>query len=68
MMPGMNGFEVCRKLKANDTTAKIKIVAITGDHDPSLRERILQTGADLFFTKPLEVVSFREQCLKLIES
>jgi excisionase family DNA binding protein len=67
MMPGMNGFEVCRKLKANETTSKIKIVAVTGDHDPSLRQRILQTGADLFFTKPLDVASFREQCLKLVE-
>jgi excisionase family DNA binding protein len=68
MMPGMNGFEVCRKLKASATTAHIKIVAITGDHSPSLRQRILQAGADLFFTKPLDVVQFRDQSLKLIDS
>jgi excisionase family DNA binding protein len=68
MMPGMNGFEVCRKLKGNEATANIKIVAITGDHDPTLRDRILQAGADLFFTKPLDVVPFRESSLKLMES
>jgi excisionase family DNA binding protein len=66
MMPGMNGFEVCRKLKASEATAGIKIVAITGDHNPNLRERILQAGADLFFTKPLDVVAFREECVKLL--
>ncbi len=68
MMPGMNGFEVCRKLKSSKATAGIRIVAITGDHNPNLRERILQAGADLFFTKPLDIVAFREQCLKIMNS
>ncbi len=68
MMPGMNGFEVCRKLKASKATAQIKIVAITGDHNPSVRERILQAGADLFFTKPLDVVQFRDESTKLMKS
>jgi excisionase family DNA binding protein len=68
MMPGMNGFEVCRKLKASAATSHIKIVAITGDHNPGVRNRILQAGADLFFTKPLDVVEFRDQSLKLMNS
>jgi excisionase family DNA binding protein len=67
MMPGMNGYEVCRKLKLSPSTQNIKIVAITGDHDPAVRERILNSGADLFFTKPLEVVGFREQCFQLLQ-
>jgi excisionase family DNA binding protein len=66
MMPGMNGFEVCHKLKASPSTQNIKIVAITGDHDPSVRERIDRAGADLFFTKPLNIVEFRSECLKLV--
>ncbi len=68
MMPGMNGFEVCRKLKASPGTRKIKIVAITGNHDPSVRSRILNAGADLFFTKPLDTAEFRAECLKLVKS
>jgi CheY-like chemotaxis protein len=67
LMPGMNGHEVCRKLKSNPGTRNIKIVAISGDHSSDVRERILSSGADLFFTKPLEIIEFREQCFKLLK-
>jgi excisionase family DNA binding protein len=66
MMPGMNGYEVCRRLKSSADTRNILILAITGDHDPSVRGRILEAGADRFFTKPLQVLEFREQVLQLI--
>jgi excisionase family DNA binding protein len=67
MMPGMNGFEVCKKLKTNLNTQNIKIAAISGDHNPLVRERILNSGADIFFTKPLDLVAFRDQCFKLLQ-
>jgi len=67
MLPGMNGFEVCRKLKSSSGTRGIKIVAISGDHNPAIRERIMAAGADMFFTKPLEMVGFREQCFNLLQ-
>jgi len=67
MMPGMNGYEVCKKLKSSPGTQNIKIVAISGDHNPAVKERILSAGADLFFTKPLEIVGFREQCFNLLQ-
>jgi excisionase family DNA binding protein len=67
MIPGMNGFDVCRKLKSSPNTQNIKIVAISGDHNPAVRERVLSAGADLFFTKPLEIVGFREQCFHLLQ-
>ncbi len=68
MMPGMNGFEVCNKLKASPSTRNIKIVAISGDHERSVREGILSAGADLFFTKPLDVTEFRSECLRMLQS
>ncbi len=68
MMPGMNGYDVCQKLKASSGTQNIKIVAISGDHNPAVKERILSAGADLFFTKPLEIVGFREQCFGLLQA
>jgi excisionase family DNA binding protein len=68
MMPGMNGYEVCQRIKSTPGTQNTKIVAISGDHSPSVRERILSAGADLFFTKPLDVVDFREQCITLLQS
>lgn len=66
-MPGMNGYEVCQKLKSSPGTQNIRIVAISGDHDTTVKERILETGADLFFTKPIDVVEFRAQCFKLLQ-
>ncbi|MBN1568398.1 MAG: response regulator [Acidobacteria bacterium] len=68
MMPGMNGIEVCQKLRTSGSTQNIKIVAISGDHNPAVRERILNAGADLFFTKPLDIVDFRGQCFSLLQS
>lgn len=68
VMPDMDGYEVCRKLKEKPATRGIKIVAVTGDHAPGVREAILATGADLFYLKPLDVVQFRKHCLKLIGS
>jgi excisionase family DNA binding protein len=67
MMPGMNGYEVCQKLKSSPNTQNIRIVAISGDHNPAVRDRILNSGADLFFTKPLEILGFREQCFRILE-
>jgi excisionase family DNA binding protein len=67
MMPGMNGFVVCQKLKSNPSTHNIKIVALTGDHNPGMKERVLRAGADLFFTKPIDVIEFRKQCFRLIQ-
>jgi CheY-like chemotaxis protein len=66
MMPGMNGYDVCQKLKSSSGTQNIKIIAISGNHDSAVKERALTAGADLFFTKPLEIVGFREQCFRLL--
>jgi excisionase family DNA binding protein len=66
MMPGMNGYEVCRKLKEKSVAGNIKIVAISGDHNPAVRDRILASGADLFFTKPLELEKLRDRCIQLL--
>jgi len=65
-MPGMNGYDVCRKLKSNPGTRNIRIVAVSGDHSPTVKDRIMETGADLFFTKPLDIVEFRKSCFELL--
>ncbi len=52
MMPGMDGFEVCRRIKATPTTAHLPVVMVTALDQPSDRLRGLDAGADDFLTKP----------------
>ena len=54
MMPGMDGFEVCRRLKANPLTADISVVMVTALDQPADRVRGLEAGADDFLTKPVD--------------
>ena len=52
MLPGMNGFEVCQKLKADQRTAKIPILMMTAKARESDKETGLNLGADDYLTKP----------------
>ncbi len=54
MMPGMDGYEVCRRLKAQHATAHIPVVMITALTDPVERVRGLEAGADDFLSKPVD--------------
>jgi len=54
MMPGMDGFEVCRRIKGNPKTAHIPVVMVTALDQPSDRVAGLQAGADDFLTKPVD--------------
>lgn len=54
MMPGMDGFEVCRRLKANQLTLHIPVVMVTALDQPSDRVNGLDAGADDFLTKPVD--------------
>ncbi|MBP0443948.1 PleD family two-component system response regulator [Roseomonas sp. SSH11] len=54
MMPGMDGYEVCRLLKASPVTAHIPVVMITALVDQAERVRGLEAGADDFLSKPVD--------------
>ena len=53
MMPDMDGFEVCRRLKSNTATHHIPVVMVTALDQSSDRVRGLEAGADDFLTKPI---------------
>jgi two-component system, cell cycle response regulator len=54
MMPGMDGFEVCRRIKSNPKTAHVPVVMVTALDQPSDRVAGLEAGADDFLTKPVD--------------
>ena len=57
MMPDMDGFEVCRRIKANRSTHHIPVVMVTALDSPSDRVKGLEAGADDFLTKPVSDVA-----------
>jgi two-component system cell cycle response regulator len=57
MMPDMDGFEVCRRLKSCPSTHHIPVVIVTALDQPSDRLRGLEAGADDFLTKPVSEVA-----------
>ncbi|HEX7075686.1 MAG TPA: PleD family two-component system response regulator [Hyphomicrobiaceae bacterium] len=57
MMPGMDGFEVCRRLKSNPATQHIPVVMVTALDQSSDKIQGLEAGADDFLTKPVDDIA-----------
>jgi two-component system cell cycle response regulator len=66
MMPGMDGFEVARRLKSNPATHHIPIVMVTALDQPSDRVRGLEAGADDFLTKPVNDIALIARVRSLV--
>ena len=57
MMPGIDGIEVCRRIKSNPLTQHIPVVMVTALDQPEDRVKGLEAGADDFLTKPVNDVA-----------
>lgn len=66
MMPEMDGFEVCRHIKANPGTAHIPVVMVTALNDVTDRVKGLEAGADDFLTKPINDLALMARVRSLL--
>jgi excisionase family DNA binding protein len=53
-MPGLDGFQICRTIKADPDTSSTVVIAMTGFYSPETEARILECGAIRCFAKPVE--------------
>jgi excisionase family DNA binding protein len=65
-MPRLDGFEVCRRLKARKETASIKILAVTAHPEGHVRDQVMACGADDFLEKPFAIEKFRSRVVGLL--
>lgn len=62
MMPGIDGIEVCRSLKADPDTRDVRVVAMTGYYSPEVENKILAAGAQVLLKKPFSSVEVLREC------
>ncbi|MHB1484483.1 MAG: PAS domain S-box protein [Saccharofermentanales bacterium] len=68
VMPGMDGFEVCRRLKAGEKTSEIPVVFVTAvKEDKDNRIRALECGAEAFLAKPIDEVELTLQIRAMLK-
>jgi len=66
MMPDMDGFEVCRRLKANPSTHHLPVIIVTALDQASDRVKGLEAGADDFLTKPVSDIALVARVRSLV--
>jgi len=67
MMPEMDGFELCRKLREESETSHIPIVILTAKSSENHKIEGAESGADVYFTKPLNMRRLRVQIENLLD-
>lgn len=61
VMPNIDGFEVCRKIKSDPDTQHIKILVVTAHAEEGQKEKIMACGADDFLAKPFTFKELKER-------
>lgn len=66
-LPGINGIEAFKQLRADPKTARIPIVALTASVTPTDRSQITAAGFDAFVSKPINLKEFLDTVKRLVE-
>ena len=67
IMPGMDGLEVCRKIKSNEDTKETKIIVLSAYLDEEKFKEMKAHGADICFSKPLPLPQLKEEVARLLD-
>jgi DNA-binding response OmpR family regulator len=67
-MPKMDGVEVCRTVRAKMGVKHLPIVALTGYHSEDKKKQMMDVGADLYLTKPIDMKKLVDHVVNLIPS
>jgi DNA-binding response OmpR family regulator len=67
-MPGIDGFELCERLKTNESTSHIPVVLLTAKVTDEDKIKGLSTGADAYITKPFDTKVLKTTVLNLLDS
>jgi len=66
LLPNLDGFEVCRRIKSMPEAQNTKIAAITAQQKADDEEKVTASGADAYFVKPLPMDDFMARILQLL--
>jgi len=66
MIPGIDGFEVCRRIKADPVTANLPVVMLTAKKSSADQARGIEAGADAYITKPFKSAKIIEVVEELL--
>lgn len=67
MMPEMDGYEVCEKLRANPLTNSIKIIFLSAKSGKEAIEKGMSVGADKYLTKPFNTKQIMQEVINLLQ-
>jgi CheY-like chemotaxis protein len=66
LLPGVDGFQVCKSIRQDPESKNTKILAVTGYDSPDIRQKILDSGADDYLGKPLDYQQTLDKIAKLL--
>jgi CheY-like chemotaxis protein len=65
-VPGLDGIELCRRLRADIRTCHVPVLAVTGYDDRRYPDRIIQAGANRVLLKPLDAAVLLAEAQRLL--
>ncbi len=68
MMPGMDGYEVCRRLRASEPTREVPVMFLSSLEDVANKARGFEAGANDYLTKPFEVLEVQARVRSLLKA